>query len=58
MSPKELKKLRESLNLDFEQMGAKLGIGWRQYRYIESGEKPISKASELLAKRLKMEMKK
>lgn len=48
----ELRALRESLGLSQKAMGERLGIGWRMVAYIEAGEKPMSKASAMLAEKL------
>lgn len=53
MTAKELKKLRILLNLSIEVMAERLGIGARMYRYIEKGERPLSKSSSLLAEQMK-----
>lgn len=53
MKNEDLKALRLKLGLTQKAMGKRLGIGWRMYAYVESGEKPLSKASEMLAEKLK-----
>ncbi len=52
MTHKELKALRLRLGLTVEAMAEQLGIGWRMYYYIESGERPLSKASAMLAEQM------
>lgn len=52
MTGEELKKLRLRLGLNPTQMAERLGLGWRMYRYVEKGEKQLSKASAMLAERL------
>lgn len=52
MNAETLRVLRLSLKLTQAQMAEKLGIGWRMYAYVESGAKPLSTASTILAEQL------
>lgn len=52
MTHQELKALRLAMCLTPEGMAKRLGIRQRMYYYIENGEKPLSKASSLLAEQL------
>lgn len=57
MNAATLRSLRRSLQLTQAQMAAKLGIGVRMYIYAEHGEKPLSKASAMLAEQLQQELR-
>lgn len=52
MNNKELRTLRLTLALTQKGMAERLGIGWRMYAYIEAGERPLSKASTMLAEQM------
>ena len=52
MDNKQLKELRLKLCLTKKGMAERLGINERMYYYVESGEKPLSKASSILAEQL------
>ncbi len=53
MTPKQLLKLRLTLNLTVEEIAKAIGVSARMYYYAEKGEKNLGKASIILAKQLK-----